>query len=81
MVETKHRVKIWGTSSCMWCEVAKEFMEKNKVTFTYIDVGENQGAAKEMIEKTGQMGVPVIEVDGEFIIGFDETKIRELLGL
>jgi len=59
----------------------KNFLEKHKIEFEYIDVSENQAKAKEMVEKSGQMGVPVIEIDGEIIVGFDKAKISELLGI
>ena len=77
----KHKVKEYGTQSCPWCIRAKEFFEENNVEYEFIDVGTDREAAMEMIEKTGQRGVPVIEIDGEIIVGFDEPKIREKLGL
>jgi len=78
---SEHKVKEYGTEHCPWCHKAKEFFEENEVKFKYIDVGKSREAAMEMIEKTGQRGVPVIEIDGEIIIGFDEARIREKLGL
>ncbi len=77
----KHKVIEYGTETCPWCHRAREFFEENEIKYKYIDVGKDRKAAKEMIEKTGQRGVPVIEIDGEFIVGFDEKKIREKLGL
>ena len=74
-------VKIYSTPSCPWCKRAKEFLKENKVSFTNIDVASDQKAAKEMIEKSGQMGVPVIDIDGKIIVGFDEEKLRKLLNL
>ncbi len=76
----KHKVKEYGTEMCPWCHRAKDFFEENDIKFEYIDVGNDKKAAQEMIEKTGQRGVPVIEIDGEIIIGFDENKIRKKLG-
>ena len=75
------KVKIYSTPSCPWCKRAKEFLKENKVSFTNIDVASDQKAAKEMIEKSGQMGVPVIDIDGKIIVGFDEEKLRKLLNL
>jgi len=74
-----HKVKVYSTSSCPWCNVAKDFLKKNNVEFEEINVGEDQQAAQEMVKKSGQMGVPVIEIDEQIIVGFNEAKIRELL--
>ncbi len=78
------KVKVFSTPTCPWCVKAKEFLKQNNVEFEDINVAENMEAAKEMIEKTGQMGVPVIMIiDDEgkeyIIIGFNEPKIREIL--
>ena len=59
--------------------MAKDFLKERKIPFEEINVQENNSAAKEMIEKSGQAGVPVIEIDGKMIIGFDVNKIKELL--
>lgn len=75
------KVKVYSTPVCPWCHRAKEFLKENKVEFEDINVAEEREAAQEMIDKTGQMGVPVIEIDGKFIIGFDEAKIRKALKL
>jgi glutaredoxin 3 len=74
-------VTIYSTSSCPWCHKTKEFLKANKVKFKDINVGENQKAAQEMIKKSGQQGVPVIDIDGTIIIGFDEAKIKKALKL
>jgi len=73
------KIIIYGTDSCPWCHKAREFMKEHKVKFTDKNVGEDQKAAQEMIKKSGQQGVPVIDVDGEIIVGFDEEKLRSLL--
>lgn len=78
---TKHKVIEYGTERCPWCKRAKEFFDENEIKYKYVDVGKDRQAAMEMIEKTGQRGVPVIEIDGEFIVGFDEKKIKEKLEL
>lgn len=77
----KHIVKIYSTSACPWCTVAKNFFKEHKVEFEDINVAQNHKAAEEMIEKSGQMGVPVIEIDGQIIIGFKEDKIKQLLDI
>jgi glutaredoxin len=61
--------------------VAKNFLKDNGVEFEVIDVSQNQELAMELINKTGQTGVPVIEIDGEYIIGFDKQKLIAILGL
>jgi glutaredoxin len=61
--------------------MAKEFLKENKVEFEDIDVASNQEAAKEMVEKSGQMGVPVLDIDGQIIVGFDKEAIKKALKL
>lgn len=75
------KVKVYSTPTCPWCMKAKQFLKENKVEFEDIDVSQDQEAGNRMIEKSGQTGVPVIEIDGKIIIGFDEKKIREALNL
>ena len=74
-------VKIYTTATCPWCHKTKEFFKANKVAFTEADVGADQAAAKEMIKKSGQSGVPVTDANGKIIIGFDEGKLKEALNL
>jgi len=73
------QVTIYSTSSCPWCKKTKEFLKKNNVSFKNVDVGENQKAAQEMVKKSGQTGVPVINIDGKIIVGFDELKLKNAL--
>ena len=75
------KVKVYSTPTCTFCKQAKQFLKDNNVEFENIDVSADQRAAEEMIEKTGQMGVPVIEVDNEVVIGFDKAKLEKLLKL
>jgi len=72
-------IKVYSTQTCPYCHIAKDFLKENKIKFEDIDVSENEEKANEMIEKSGQMGVPVIDIDGEIIIGFDKEKIKKLL--
>ncbi|MFH0987039.1 MAG: glutaredoxin domain-containing protein, partial [Candidatus Micrarchaeota archaeon] len=65
---TKHNVIVYSTSSCPWCVRAKEWLKENNINFTSYDVCENHEKAQEMIKKSVQMGVPVIDVDGHIII-------------
>ena len=75
------KVTVYSTPTCPFCIRAKQFLRENNVGFTEIDVSKDEGKAEEMIEKSGQMGVPVIDVDGQIIVGFDKEKIRSVLGL
>ncbi len=74
-------VKVYSTSACPYCTAVKGFLEENKIEFEDVDVSQNQESMEMIVEKTGQMGVPVIEIDGEFVIGFDRQKIVELLNI
>jgi len=75
------KVTIYSTPSCGYCQMAKEFFKENDVEFEEFDVAADETKRNEMIERSGQMGVPVIYVDDEMIIGFDKAKLTELLGL
>lgn len=75
------RVKIYSTPTCPWCIALKEYLKEKGVEFEDIDVSKDEKSALEMIEKSGQMGVPVIEIDGNIVVGFDKEKIDELLNL
>ncbi len=70
-------VKIYTTPTCPWCDRAKQFLIQKKIPFQEFDVNEDLKAQKEMIEKSGQMGVPVVEIDDLLIIGFDPKAIEE----
>ncbi|MBI2587816.1 thioredoxin family protein [Candidatus Azambacteria bacterium] len=72
-------VKIYTTPTCPYCHMAKEFFKANNVEFQEFDVAADEKARNEMMEKSGQLGVPVIDVDGQIVVGFDEPKLKELL--
>ena len=74
-------VKVYSTPTCPYCIRVKQFLKENAVIFEDIDVSMNQTAAQEMIKRSGQMGVPVIDINGELIIGFDKDKIKSALEL
>lgn len=76
-----HKVTIYSTPTCPYCKMAKAYCAENNVAFNDVDVSVDDKAAQEMIEKSGQMGVPVIDIDGKIIIGFDKEAIKEALGL
>jgi glutaredoxin-like YruB-family protein len=75
------RVKVYSTSTCPYCIKAKEFLRENNIVFEDIDVSSNQSSIQEMVQKSGQMGVPVLDIEGEIIVGFDKEKITKALGL
>ena len=75
------KIKVYSTSHCPYCVTLKEFLKERNIEFEDIDVGQDEKMAQEMIEKTRQMGVPVIEIDGEFVVGFDKGKIVKLLNI
>lgn len=74
-------VKIYTTPICPWCAKTKEFLRENKIKFKEIDVASDKKAAKEIINKSGQTSVPVIDVGGELILGFDESRLKKALKL
>ena len=79
--ESKPKVIVYSTPTCPYCVAAKDFLKENKIEFKDIDVSKDQKAAQEMIEKSGQMGVPVLEVGGQIIVGFDKEAIKKALKL
>jgi len=72
-------IKIYTTSHCHYCNMAKEFFRKIKVKYQEINVEKDEKAAEEMIEKSGQLGVPVIDIEGQIIVGFDRNAIQSVL--
>jgi len=75
------KVTIYSTNTCHFCHVAKDFLTANGIVFTEYNVGTDLEKRKEMMEKSGQMGVPVIMIGSEIIVGFDQPKISKLLCL
>ncbi len=77
----KKILKIYTTPTCGYCHMAKNFFQENNVEYTEFDVSTDAARRDEMIKISGQMGVPVIDINGELIIGFDKNKISQLLGI
>jgi len=75
------KVKVYSTSSCPYCKMLKLFLDENNVPYDDFDVGMDREKLKEMVEKSGQMGVPVTDIDGKIIVGFDKDAIRQELGI
>ena len=74
-------VRIYTTPACVYCKMAKEFFAKNSVAYEEKNVAQDAAARDEMIQKSGQLGVPVIDVDGKIIVGFDQPELKETLGI
>jgi glutaredoxin-like YruB-family protein len=74
-------VSIYSTETCGYCKMAKEFFTKNNVSYQEFDVGRDLEKRREMIEKSGQMGVPVITVGTDLVVGFNKPRLSELLGI
>jgi glutaredoxin 3 len=76
-----HTVIVYSTPTCHFCHAAKDFFRANNVEFVDYDVAIDELKRNEMLDKSGQMGVPVIDINGEIIIGFDQQRIKQLLGI
>ena len=74
-------VKMYSTTWCHFCKMAKNFFEENDIKYEEVNVEEDDQAAEEMVQKSGQTGVPVIEIGDSIIIGFDKTAIKKELGM
>lgn len=74
-------VTVYSTQSCPWCVRAKEFLKSQGIAFKDVDVSRDTKAAGEMVKKSGQHGVPVIDIDGKIIVGFDKPAIENALDL
>jgi glutaredoxin 3 len=77
----EHTVTIYSTPTCSWCQIAKEHLRSSGIAFEDVDVATDMTRAREMVEKSGQYGVPVIDIDGEIVVGFDRARIDSLLGI
>lgn len=75
------QVRVYSTPTCPWCIRVKQFLSDSAVPFENYDVSSDTRRAEEMVEKSGQMGVPVIDIEGEIIVGFDKERIKKALGL
>lgn len=74
-------VTIYTTPTCVYCKMTKEFFKEHKVQYTEKDVANDAAAREEMLQKSGKMAVPVIDIDGEIVVGFDKERLSELLKL
>ena len=74
-------IKVYSTPTCTYCVTLKKFLTEKGIQFEAVDVSQNEKDLQEMVDKSGQMGVPVIDIDGEIIVGFNRNKIVELLDI
>ncbi len=79
--DTVNMITIYSTPTCVYCNTLKKYLDSKDIKFEEIDVSQNEKELEKMVEISGQMGVPVIDIDGNIVIGFDKQKIDELLGL
>jgi len=77
----QQRVIVFSTPSCSYCNMAKKYFKEKGIRFKDVDVSRDAAAARDMVRKSGQQGVPVIDIGGKVIVGFDKTKINKLLGI
>ncbi len=80
MNKSEENVKVYSTKTCPYCVMAKQYLSQRGVKYQDIDVGTDRKAAMEMVAKSGQMGVPVIEINGSVILGFDKDAIDNAIG-
>lgn len=73
------KIKVYSTQQCPWCSKLKDWLKENKIAFKDIDVAKDEKAAQEMIKKSGQMGVPVTDIDGNIVVGFDVAALKKIL--
>jgi glutaredoxin 3 len=74
-------VKVYSTPTCSWCTKVKAFLKENKIAYQDLNVAEDRAAAEDIVKRSGQMGVPVIDIDGDLVIGFNQPVLKEKLGL
>ncbi len=73
------RVTVYSTPTCSWCTTLKSYLKQHRIRYTDIDVSADQRAADELVKRSGQMGVPQTDINGEIIVGFNKARINELL--
>lgn len=75
------RVILFTTPTCSYCRTAKSYLRQHQVPFKDVDVSRDSAAARDMVRRSGQQGVPVLDIGGKVVVGFDQPKIDRLLGL
>jgi glutaredoxin-like YruB-family protein len=72
-------VTVYSTPTCTWCNTLKQWLRKNHVPYTDIDVSRDERAAQELVRRTGQQGVPQTDINGQIVVGFDQARLKQLL--
>ncbi|MEW6240323.1 MAG: glutaredoxin domain-containing protein [Chloroflexota bacterium] len=80
-VQAQPKVIVFSTPTCTYCNMAKQYFRQKNVRFTDVDVSRDMSAARDMVRRSGQAGVPVIDIGGKIVVGFNRPKIDQLLGL
>jgi glutaredoxin-like YruB-family protein len=78
---TRKRVTVYSTPTCSWCNTLKAWLNKNNIGYRDIDISADQKAAEELVRRSGQQGVPQTDINGRIVVGFDQPKLKELLGI
>ncbi len=81
MIASQPKVIIFSTPTCSFCNLAKRYFKEKNIRFTNVDVSRDQSAARDMMRRTGQMGVPVILINNKAVVGFDKNKINQMLNI
>jgi len=76
-----HKVTVYSTPTCPYCHMAKDYLKEKGISFQDYNVATDTQKAQEMVQKSGQMGVPVIDIDGQIFVGFNQSGINSALGL
>ncbi len=81
MKKLSRRVIVFSTPTCSFCNSAKQYFRQKGIKFSDVDVSRDAAAARDMVRRSGQMGVPVIDIGGKIVVGFDRPKINKYLGI
>lgn len=76
-----NRVVVYSTPTCSWCTTLKRYLDEHRIAYSDVDVSSDQGKAEEMVKKSGQQGVPQTDINGSIVVGFDKTRINQLLNI
>ncbi len=79
--DIRHNVIVYTSPTCSWCNAVKNYLKKNHVYFREIDISRDQRAARDLVQRTGQMGVPQTDIDGRVVVGFNKSKLDTFLGI
>ena len=75
------KMTVYSVEWCQWCKLTKDWLDKKKIEYTEIDVDRSPKAAEEVFQKSGQEGIPVVDIDGNIVVGFNEPALKKLLGI